>query len=231
MTEYNQQQAGQQLLLVPAVLLFIAMFIGPVGNVLAGDKIVLHALFANKAIIMIGDQRRVLAVGQETPEGLTLLSTSTQSELAEILFNGKKQQLHLGSIALSSPKKEKTEMSTTLWADSRGHFVTTGTINGVAVTFLVDTGATTIAMSSATARRVGIDYKRGRKGYASTASGVSPMYEVDIKKVKLGEIEMKYLKGGVIEGKHPTDVLLGMTFLNKVKMQREGNKLELFYNK
>lgn len=181
--------------------------------------------------MMIGDKRRVLSVGEESPEGLKLLATDTANESADIFINGEQKRLVLGSIALSVPKKEKTEMRTTLWADSRGHFVTTGTINGVAVTFLVDTGATSIAMSSVVAKRVGIDYKRGTRTYANTASGISPIYEVDIRKVKLGDIEMKYLKGGVIEGSHPKEVLLGMTFLKKVKMQRDGNKLDLFYKK
>jgi len=233
-TEYNQQHFTRQYFLSALMatclgaVVYVAVFTGLAH---AGERIVLHALFSNKAIMMIDGKRRVLSVGEESPEGVKLTATNTETESADIIIAGESRRLHLGSIALSAPKREKSEMQTTLWADPSGHFFTTGTINGVAVTFLVDTGATSIAMNSNTARRVGIDYKRGRKGYASTASGIAPMYEVDIKRVKVGDIEMKYLKGGVIEGAHPTEVLLGMSFLKKVEMRREGNKMNLLYKK
>ena len=228
--KYNQANSSAQ----PKIVL-LAAFMAVLLSIAADaeqavNKIVLHALFQGKAIAIIDGERHVLVAGKPGPDGVSLLSVNTENETVEILVNGTRQTLHLGSISLAPVKTEdNAEKTTTLWADPDGHFYTIGTINGVAVRFLVDTGATSIAMNSKIAERVGIDYKSGKRGYASTAGGYTPMYEVDIKKIKIGDIEQKYVKGGVIEGSHPTDVLLGMTFLNGVEMRRDGNRMDLIY--
>ena len=103
-----------------------------------------------------------------------------------------------------------------------------GSINGFPVRFLVDTGASSIAMNSAQARRLGIDYRvEGKPGMASTASGVVRSYGVVLDRVKVGDIELRNVRAEIIDGSHPQQVLLGMTFLSRVDMAREGQMLEL----
>ena len=92
----------------------------------------------------------------------------------------------------------------------------------------MDTGATSIAMNSQVAARLGIDYKRtGKQGVSQTASGLVRMYGVKLAKVQVGEITMHNVDAGIIEGNFPTETLLGMSFLGQLDMKREGEKLEL----
>ena len=113
-----------------------------------------------------------------------------------------------------------------LTADERGHFVTTGTINGGTVQFLVDTGATMISMGRGDARRVGINYLQGQKGLSNTANGVAPVYKVKVDTVRIGDITLNNVDALVHDQDLPW-VLLGMSFLNRVEMRREGGNLTL----
>ena len=103
-----------------------------------------------------------------------------------------------------------------------------GSVNGLTVTFLVDTGATTVAMNELEARRLGIQYKlQGKESRVSTASGVAKSWYVKLDTVKVGEIAVNNVGAVVIEGSHPTDVLLGMTYLEYVKLQEHNSILML----
>jgi len=187
--------------------------------------ITLFALFKDKAILQVEGARRVLATGAVSPEGVKLVSTDTQAEEAVVELNGKRETLRLGVVvsAFQSAARE----SVTLFADTSGFFHAEGSINGAAVTFLVDTGANTIAINSATAKRAGIDYTKGHAGTARTASGYARMYGVRLATVKVGEIVLRNVEAGVIDGPQPETPLLGMSFLSALEMKREGNKMEL----
>ncbi len=116
-------------------------------------------LFPNKAVVVIdGGAPRVLTVGQKPVEGVTLISTDRESATLDI--DGQKKTLRIGQHH-AGPTPAPPSQSATLTADSRGHFVVDGQINGGPVRFLVDTGATTIALSSGDAARLGIDYRKG----------------------------------------------------------------------
>ncbi len=196
--------------------------------VVAVEKVMVFALFANKAIIKIDGTRRVLAVGETSPEGVTLIRTDTENEFAEVQIGSRREVLPLGIVSSGSFSQNVASDTVTLWADGGGFFYTEGKINGTGVKFLVDTGANTIAMNSGTAERIGLDYKRhGQRGLASTAGGVVPMYSLKLNSVTVGGITLHNVDAGVIEGAHPEDVLLGMSFLERLKMSRDGNKMEL----
>ncbi len=192
----------------------------------AANKIALHALFKDKAILMVDGARRVLAKGQTSPEGVKLLGTDTQAEEAEIEFNGKREVLKLGVVIAGFTQSNKG--SVTLWAEPSGHYFADGWINGVAVRFMVDTGATAIAMNSRVAKRIGLDYKKiGRRGFANTASGIVRTYNLKLNSVKVGGITLYNVDAGVIEGNFPVEVLLGMSFLGRLDIRRDGQKMEL----
>ncbi|MEK7758514.1 MAG: TIGR02281 family clan AA aspartic protease [Pseudomonadota bacterium] len=187
--------------------------------------ITLFALFKDKAILHVDGARRVLTIGTESPEGVKLVSTDTQAEEAVVELKGKRETLQLGVVvsAFQSAARE----SVTLFSDASGFFHAQGSINGAAVTFLVDTGANTIAINSATAKRAGIDYTKGRAGTARTASGYTRMYGIKLDTVKVGDIVLRNVEAGVIDGPQPETPLLGMSFLNALEMKRDGNKMEL----
>ena len=190
--------------------------------------IAVSALFNGKAVVVIdGGKPRTLSVGQVTPEGVKLLSASSESAVLE--FGGQRQTLTTGQgTRLGSPAPTGGSEQTTLLADSRGHFITTGSINGMSVRFMVDTGASSVAMSTAEARRLGINYVSGLRGQASTANGVVPMYLVKLDNVRVGDITLNNVDGSVLEGPGlGSYALLGMSFLNRTQMNRDGDRLTL----
>jgi len=220
---------------VPVLIVLVGVLLSaiPAGSGYAdeksrpGNKINLFAVSEGKAILVIEKKRRVLKIGQTSPEGVTLLKTNTANEIVTIRVDGKEQELGLNSVLGSSFQKGNAP-KVTLYSDRIGQYQTDGHINGKLVRFLVDTGASTIALSSVTAKKIGLDYlSLGRPSVASTASGYVRMYEVKLTTVKVGAITLYNVDAGVIEGTHPTEVLLGMSFLGKLKVKQEGNKMEL----
>ena len=192
----------------------------------AADDVSLQALFKDKAILVIDGARHVLSVGQTSKEGVRLVATDTSTEQAEVEIDGKREIVKLG-IVMSGFQPAK-QASVTLWAGSGGHFHADGTINGLAVRFLVDTGATTIALSGDEATRLGVDYRKlGRPGYANTAGGIVRSYSLKLDKVEVGSITLYDVDAGVVEGSFPREPLLGMSFLGRLDMRREGDHMEL----
>ncbi len=191
----------------------------------ADTKLTLQALFKDKAIVLVDGARRVLKVGETSPEGVKLVETDTKAETATVAIDGKTQVLRLGMVVAASVGGKGL---VTLYAGGGAHFFADGYINDAAVKFLVDTGATIIAINSQVAARAGIDYKStGRQEIVSTASGMARSYAVKIAKVQVGEITLHNVDASVIEGKFPQQPLLGMSFLGQLDMKREGDKLEL----
>lgn len=191
-----------------------------------GEDISLQALFKDKAIIVINGKRHVMSVGQTSKEGVRLIATDTAAEQAEVEINGKREIIKLDMVM--SAFKSAKRASVTLWAGTGGYFHADGTINGSPVRFLVDTGATIVALSGDDATRLGIDYRKiGHPGYANTAGGVVRSYSLKLDKVEVGSITLYNVDAGVVEGSYPREPLLGMSFLGRLDMKREGDQMEL----
>lgn len=192
----------------------------------AGPAITLQALFKDKAIFVIDGARHVLTKGEASPEGVRLLSTDTAAEQAEVDVAGRREVIKLGMVM--NGFQPITRAAVTLWAGTGGHFYADGMINGQPVHFLVDTGATMIALSGDQARRLGIDYRRnGRPGTAATAGGIVRSYSLTLEKVEVGPIVLYNVDAGVLDGPYPSEALLGMSFLGRLNMKRDGEQLEL----
>nr|WP_281397225.1 retropepsin-like aspartic protease [Chitinivorax tropicus] len=143
-------------------------------------------------------------------------------------MDGKRKSIGLGEAPIRIGGGAASGSKTTLYADSAGHFFTQVGINGTSMQALVDTGASLISMSASQARSAGIDYKKGRMGMTQTANGVAPIYVVKLSSVKVGEITAFDVEAAVSEGAHTGGtVLLGMSFLNRVSMERDGTKMIL----
>lgn len=206
-------------------ILLALSLLGAAHGVGAASRLSLQALFKDKAIIVIDGARRVLKTGESSPEGVKLVETDTREETATVAIDGRTQVLRLGAV-LSASTSGRSQV--TLYAGQGGHFFADGFVNDVPVKFLVDTGATSIAMNSRDATRFGIDYKRnGKQSVAATASGLVRTYNVTLGKVQIGEITLHNVDAGIIEGNYPREPLLGMSFLGQLDMKREGEKLEL----
>ncbi|HYC47468.1 MAG TPA: retropepsin-like aspartic protease [Burkholderiales bacterium] len=194
---------------------------------LAAD-ISVNALFNNKAMLVIdGGKPRMLSAGQTTPEGVRLISAN--SEAAVVEYKGQRQTLSVGQgTRIGSGSGGDGAGRVTLIADSRGHFVANGSINGLSVRFLVDTGASLISLSTDEARRLGINYLAGERGYNRTANGLVQAYRVKVDNVRLGDITLSNVEASVSDGmKGAPYALLGMSFLNRTHMTRDGDKLTL----
>ena len=102
-----------------------------------------------------------------------------------------------------------------------------GGINSQSVEFLVDTGASVVAMSEVHASTLGLNYEHAQKGHVQTAQGNAKAYFLKLDKVTLGGITQHKVRATVIEGTYPVDVLLGMSFLNDVQLQDTSGVLTL----
>ena len=195
------------------------------GRAYAVDSIVVLGLFKNKAIVKIDGKQRVLKQHKKSPEGVLLISADSNAVILEV--NGKRDRYTLGR-EISTHFRKPDKLSVNLYRNKIGMFTTVGSINGLTVNFLVDTGATYIAMNGNQARRLGIDYLlSGNPSIISTASGVERAYDVVLGKVTVGDITLSNVKAVVLDGNSPTEVLLGMSFLGRLEMHNTGQVLEL----
>ena len=204
----------------------VLLFLSVSGLCNAADIHVV-ALTAGKAVVRIdGGKVQTLTVGQVSPEGVKLLDAT--SEAASFEFGGKRQTLVPGqgaAVATTAPPSRGN--SVTLNADARGHFITTGVVNGVSLRFMVDTGATVVVLSSSDARRAGINYLAGARTMTQTANGAIPAYTVKLDTLQVGDITANNLDAIVIEGDRLPMALLGMSFLNRMEMKRDGQTMTL----
>jgi len=180
-------------------------------------------LFKDKAIVSIdGGKPRTLSAGQ-TVQGVKLIAADSASASFEV--DGKRRTLAMGqSFAGSASANQRQSVSLT--ADARGHFAASGSLNGYPVTFLVDTGATSIAINADEARRMGLDYRAGQAIGVGTAAGVVPAWHVKFNTVKVGGITLHQVDGMVVESGLNVP-LLGMSFLNRMEMRRDGQTMTL----
>jgi len=187
--------------------------------------VALIGMLGEKAAVFAvdGGEPKAVKVGQKW-RGISLLSVERDQATVEI--DGKQRVLKIGQHYRTATTASSDRQSVTLAADPRGHFVSLGSINGNPVRFLIDTGASTVALPATEAQRLGIDYRKGERGFTSTAGGMVPIYRVRFDSVKLGSIELSGVDGIVIE--QGLDIaLLGMSFLNRVEMKRDGQTMVL----
>lgn len=187
----------------------------------AGISVV--GLFKDKAIVSIdGSKPRTMSAGQSIG-AVKLLSAN--SDRAQFEIDGQRRVLTMGqSLAGNAGTSQRASVSLT--ADARGHFSAGGSINGYPMNFLVDTGATSISISATEARRIGLDYKAGKAGAVNTAAGVLPAWRVTFNTVKVGNITLNQVEGLVLESGLSVP-LLGMSFLNRMEMKRDGQTMTL----
>ena len=198
---------------------------------LADTRVNVVGLFSNKALVIInGGSPQSLGAGQ-TKDGVKLISADSGS--ATFIIEGKRQVLKMGQAASvaagAAPAGGEggTNSPVTLYADANGHFLGNLNINGTSLKYLVDSGATTVALNSGDAKFAKIDYEKGEKVNVSTANGVVTAYLVTLNTLKIGTIILNNVQATVTEGGSPTVVLLGMTAQNRLDMKRDNSILTM----
>jgi aspartyl protease family protein len=177
------------------------------------------------AVLVINGQVKPVRVGS-TVEGVKLLGLDEQG--ARIEVDGQRLLLALGAtpVALGAGSGGSNATRAVLFASSGGHFVSDGSINGRATRFMVDTGATLVALSESEATRLGVDFRQGRRMAFNTANGIVQAHVVTLQRIRLGEVEVYQVEAAVMPAAMPL-VLLGNSFLNRFQMRRDADTLTL----
>lgn len=196
-------------------------FLFPLG--LGAQEVGLAGIIGSKALLMInGAPPRSVPQGS-TVDGVKVVAVQGDQVIIEI--GGRKRPLRVGQHAVGVIPEGGAD-KLVLNADGQGHFFTTGVINGVSVRFLVDTGASMISLGASDARRMGLDFNRGQKGMSQTANGQVVVSKIQLDNVRVGGVTLHQVDAVI----HQTDMpiaLLGMSFLNRMEMQRDGNTMTL----
>lgn len=184
------------------------------------------ALFKGKAMLEIDGRRRMLRDGETSAEGVRLIASDADG--ARIELGGRVVALALDERIGGEFAAAPAPVVVRLLPDADGHYYVDGQIEGNPVRFLVDTGATTIAVNKHTARRIGVPYRvDGRKGSVETAAGPAPAYGVTFGEVMVQAIRLTDVPGVVVDGDAPREPLLGQAVLNRLDISRTGVVMEL----
>ncbi|MFT7129916.1 MAG: aspartyl protease family protein [Gammaproteobacteria bacterium] len=204
-----------------AASLFFLMTISPFSVAL---DVFAQGLFNGGAILVINGKRTMLKAGKRSTEGVLLIESNPKEAVVEI--DGLRKTLTL-SRRISSEYNEPVKTEVAIRRNEVNQFITSASINGFRGKVLVDTGANTVAMSSEHARKIGLDYKKGRAGTVATASGIVNAYSLNLQTVIVGGIQVNTVMAFVIEGSYPETILLGMTYLKHVNMREQDGILYL----
>ena len=188
------------------------------GNAFATSVYVRALGYDNAEIVIDEAAPVVLWVGESSPEGVKLESVEEGTAVFEI--DGKRWTLKA---------RQGTYSQASLNADQHGQFFLMAKVNGTPIAAVVDTGATMVSMNSEDASRLGIDYLLAPRIVANTANGPVTAYRVTLESVQVGEIVLRNVQGSIIEGDRTVLplVLIGMSFLRQVDMQRTGDTMQL----
>ena len=189
----------------------------------AAADVSLIGTFESKAAILSIDAGapKTVKIGQAFG-GVTVVSV--EKDRATVEIDGKRRTLVRGQSYSTSGTSGP--QSVTLAAGASGHVLAEGMVNGGAVRFVVDTGASLVALPGSDAIRLGIDYRKGEAGTIQTAAGPTPAYRVKLNTVRIGGIELNNIDGVVIENGLPV-ALLGMSFLSRVEMKQESGRMTM----
>lgn len=203
----------------------VALVLSCSGLAWAASQVQVVGLFPGAAVLNVDGQRKMVRVGQTGPGGVQVVNVDKQGALLRV--DGVERVYPLSreySAGFAEPLRKRLSIAKGIG----GHYWVAGSVNGQTMQLLVDTGATSVALNDAHARRLGIDYRvSGRPLQVSTASGVTRGWRVTLDRVKVGDLEVLGVEAVVLEGSAPSDALLGMSFLGRVGWREEQGMLVL----
>ena len=191
------------------------------------QSVTLSGMVGSKALVIVdGSAPKIVAAG-ETFNGVKVIST--QGDSAVLMVGGKRLNVRVGDAPASVGEQAGSKSSGSkivLTVGDGGHFLAQGSINGKSVQFMVDTGATAVAMGAAEAKRMGIDYTAGKPVRMNTANGQTVGYLLTLNSVRIGDVEVQNVEAIVAQQAMPY-VLLGNSFLNRFSMRRDNDQMVL----
>ncbi len=191
----------------------------------AAPRVQVVGLFPGAVVMNVDGQRKLVRVGQAGPGGVEVVSADGTGAVLRV--EGVERRYGLSrelSVGFAEPERRQLSIA----QGQGGHYWVAGSINGQPVQFLVDTGATSVAINEIQARRLGIDYRvDGRQIVVGTASGTAKAWRINLNSVKVGAIDVLGVEAVVVEGGSPTDALLGMSFLGRVSWREDQGVLKL----
>jgi len=191
------------------------------------QSVAMTGSMGSKALLVVnGGAPKALAAG-DTHQGVKVLSVGADQATVEV--GGKRQTVTLGGAPVSvggGAGGGGQGSQIVLTASSGGHFLTLGSINGRSTQFMVDTGATAVALSADEARRMGIDFEKAPRSFGSTANGTITLYRVKLASVRIQDVEVHDVDAAVVPQGMP-HVLLGNSFLTRFQMKRDNDVMTL----
>ncbi len=210
--------------MTPRLMLALAALLPVLGW---AQSVSLHGLLGRQALLIVdGKAPRAVAPGQ-THLGVTVLSTD-EDRAVVALAGGQRLTLRVGESPVSvggAPAPGGSDR-VALSADARGHFITPGSINHRPTQFMVDTGASVVAIGQAEADRLGLNYRTGQPVTLRTANGTAPGWALRLATVRIGDVTAYEVDAVVTPSAMPA-VLLGNSFLNRFSMRRDGDTMLL----
>lgn len=206
----------------------IALLLAAAGTLAQAQAVMLTGTIGSRAILVVnGSAPRTVAPG-ESLQGVKLVSV--QGDQAVVETGGKRVVLRMDSPVSvggsggggGGPGGSRIVLN----ADSRGHFMAPGAINGRPVSFMLDTGATTVALSAADATRIGIDFQKGTPVQMNTANGVALGYRLRLASVRVGDVEV-YDVDAIVSQLPMPYILLGNSFIGRFSMRRDADQMVL----
>ncbi len=193
------------------------------------QSVALAGTLGNKALLVVNGAPPKTVASGDTHMNVKVISTSGDQAVLEL--NGKRHTLRVGDAPVSVGAGGQAgaagqSQRIVLNAGSGGHFMTPGQINGRSVQFMVDTGATSVAMSAGDADRMGLRYRDGQSVRMTTANGVTSAYRVKLDSVRVGDVEVHDVDAIVSPQPMPY-ILLGNSFLTRFQMLRENEQMIL----
>jgi aspartyl protease family protein len=191
----------------------------------SAQSVALSGVLGRKALLVVnGSAPKAVAAG-DSHLGVKVLSVNGEQAVLDI--KGQRSTLRVGDAPVSVGAKRDTTSSNkiVLPLGQGGHFFAQGMVNGKSMQFLVDTGATTVALGESDAQRMGLDYRQGRPVRMNTANGTAQGWFIKLNSLRIGDVEV--FEVDAIVGPNMPYALLGNSFLSRFSMNRTSDLMVL----
>lgn len=205
---------------------FAALLLTLLAASVQAQSVALSGLMGQRALLIVdGNPPKSVAPG-ESHRDVKLISVGEAQAVIEVA--GKRQTLRLGDapVSVGSRSNEGAENRIVLTVSSGGHFVTSGQINGQTARLMIDTGASLVVISQATAVQLGLSFRDGQQIRIGTANGTAMAWPLRLDSVRVGAVTVLGVDALVSPEPMPY-VLLGNSFLSRFQMTRENDQMTL----